>query len=385
MDMTFKDYMLACENYEHSRENLELMKESAEITVLNQYIENQLFAQENASLYENAALAECLTESVDEGNFEAICESAKNKSEGFIKKIYNGLAKIVKVFSSLLKKIGNIFDETTKHGQELIKTISQATFDEKSLKKLETICDKASTKSNGFVPFLVQPYAKNIRINTNCEDMELVNRVRAKLAAALSNTTVKADVSAFNNQTIGALPVEDIMDIKMGLILNPKNRKFKVAIKSLSASWLEAKTKGITIQVNTKAIDKSADQLSELQTQITDLVNKKFNTGLVNEGIDRVVAGLQSVNNKAENTDTNTNTDGKYEGAKKFVARVVDDLQESPDALNELYSLVNMTIGSSMRVYSGLNTYRKTVIAALYSDEENGVKGSFKFKMNDGK
>lgn len=370
MDMTFKDYMLACENYEHSRENLELMKESAEIEVLNQYIENQLFAQNNASLYENAALAECLTESVDNGNFEAICESAKNKSEGFIKKIYNGLAKIIKVFSSLLKKIGNVFDETTSRGQELVKAISQAEFDENQLKNFEKLCDDAATKSNGFVPFAVQPYAKKINFKTDCNDINLVNRVRAKLAAALSNTVVQADVSMYSKQTIGALSIEDIMDIKMGLVLNPKKTKIQTAVKSLLASWVEAKSKGITIRVNTKAIDNSADKLNDLQLQITDLINKYCDLNRSQHVVDEyqkmantgkeIVKNNEKLNSVIPSETMDTLMDVYADGAQKGLAMATD-------ILNKLYTLVNMTIGSSMRVYSGLNSYRKTVINYLYN------------------
>ena len=39
--MTFKDFIYKCENYEYSNEYYDIMKESAEISLMENYIANQ--------------------------------------------------------------------------------------------------------------------------------------------------------------------------------------------------------------------------------------------------------------------------------------------------------------------------------------------------------
>lgn len=372
---TFKDYITAYENYDYSHENYELIKECSELTVLEKYIDNQRFLLEHADITDNESFNGYLMESVSESNLEVLVEKANKTGEGILKKIYNGISKIIGVFAKLLKKIGNLFDTTTKDGQAVLAALKNKDISEKDLKEINDLLDTAIKKSNGFKPFDAQPFAGKVILKTDdgC-DAKLVATVRNKIAAALSNTYVVASVVGVTDGSIGAIPIEDLKDAAAGLALNPKANKTKLLINSLSSSFADAKIHGIKIAVNTNAIDKSAEQLLEIQNKLNSMISEKL-------------AGV----------NTATNIVNQVVGVAKDAARTSDDKEaintvssivDNADAtlctlMNTANSMINATVGASMRVYNGLNVYRRIIIEEL--GKYTGVKNSNENKDDESK
>ena len=106
MAKTFSDFAFECMNYSHSQEHYEIMKESAELNLMAQYIENQEFMAEHTAYAESCE--GFFTESAEEEQKEAVKESFGAKAKKLLKKIGNGfkqiLATIIKFFKGIAAK-----------------------------------------------------------------------------------------------------------------------------------------------------------------------------------------------------------------------------------------------------------------------------------------
>lgn len=112
--MTFAELHAESLVYPHSKDHYELVKECAEIDVMNAYIEAYEFQQNNHSLMESVqAIKEntYMLESTSEDEIHAIQEGVIEKA----KSVLSNLAKKVRtLLSSFLKMLSNVFDRMAK-------------------------------------------------------------------------------------------------------------------------------------------------------------------------------------------------------------------------------------------------------------------------------
>lgn len=76
MARTFRDLVLELENYKYSKEHYELMKESAELLLMDQFVENQRFMKENTVNFTEGYLIEATSEEQIQQITESINEKA---------------------------------------------------------------------------------------------------------------------------------------------------------------------------------------------------------------------------------------------------------------------------------------------------------------------
>lgn len=112
--MTFAEMNAEALVYPFSKDHYELVKECAEIDVMNAYIESYTFQQNNQSLMEGVQVIEENTfmfESTSEDEIKALQESVGEK----IKNAWGSIIKRVKgLFHGLFKMLANVFDRLAK-------------------------------------------------------------------------------------------------------------------------------------------------------------------------------------------------------------------------------------------------------------------------------
>ena len=115
MIKTYNDLILACESFSYSKEYYEMMKEAAEIDLMNIYVANQEYMAENAEAITESAnvLDDYFQEAVSGETIKNIAKTAATKTANLAKKIW---AKIKQV----LKAIGNFFKKFKLHSQQRI-------------------------------------------------------------------------------------------------------------------------------------------------------------------------------------------------------------------------------------------------------------------------
>ena len=113
MIKTYNDLILACESFGYSKEYYEMMKEAAEIDLMNIYVANQEYMAENSEAITESAnvLGDYFQEAVSGETIKNIAKTAATKTANLAKKIW---AKIKQV----LKAIGNFFKKFKLHTQQ---------------------------------------------------------------------------------------------------------------------------------------------------------------------------------------------------------------------------------------------------------------------------
>lgn len=395
---TFKDFMFECENYPHSKESFELMQECSELALMEKFIEDQEFYQENASIFtEGVEVSEgYFAEAADDATIQALMEKAEAKGTSIRYRIYKGLMKILGVFTRFFKKIGNKFDDLTTAGQNVLKSLAAVEMDEAKGKSLKSIIEGAKSKAGaGFTPKNKQPYASHVKVKGSVAALqETIDDIRLIdwIAAALSDQTVVADV-AFSEagKNIGALPVDVIKDSAMMVILGNKNNVL-AAVKSLTVGWGDAKLHGITIKVNTKSISKAADELSAIQQKLENKIGelKSEADAVINQvknGVGAAANLVDAIHDDAK-IKINAGTKEKVAGTIRKGLDPVNDFVQTHDfteGFNKAYGMINVTIGASMKVYNGLNNYRSAAISALstWVSNPNAVTAAKDGKKSD--
>lgn len=344
MAKTFKDFILECEMYPHSKENYDLVKECAELTLMEKYLEDQKFYQEHKEQLtaEGIAITESyFMESVDQNTIDALNDKFMEASNNIKYKIKTGMLKIIKTFANLFTKIGNKFDETTSAGQNVLKKLNSMKLTDEQVADIKKIVDSAKSKDSSNFPVAPnQPYLKHVKLQYVSAD-NTFSELSNDLAAALSDKTVVANVlttrdgTNMDTSTIGAVPVETIEDTCYAVLKGDKH-KVVGALQALTSTWLDVKKNGMKILVNTKQIDKNAQSLNNICSKIEQM-------GKENAQMAGAIVGAAE---KAVGRDRNVG------------AGVMNDINKS-------YQMITSCIGQSARIYTKLNAYRSSVITGL--------------------
>jgi hypothetical protein len=157
--MTVKEFLLEYENYDHSKEHYDLMKECAELSLLNQYISNQEFMAENAEqlFSEDSSFNESyFCEKVDADTLKQLKEKASNKAGKIWGVIVAGVKKIIRAvvnfIPKLLDKLKRFSEDQKKISEYLKKNkITKAQW-EKFTKSVDEFKEGYNTFSNFDVP-----------------------------------------------------------------------------------------------------------------------------------------------------------------------------------------------------------------------------------------
>lgn len=356
MAQTFKDFIMECELYEHSREKFELMKECSELALTEKYLNDQLFMAENAELINSRRdnLEEgFFQESVGDSTFEIITEKYFEKEKGIKGKILRGIEKIVKVFGNFLRKIANKFDDITSKGQSVRNRLAKAKLTDDHISNIQKLVDNTKSKEETNFPVMAnQPYLSKVKLGNYTASEDSVSKLTNDITAALSDTVVVADVTVnskgtgINKDMIGALPAETIKEaasrVSRGGLDELKGLKV-----TISSTWATVQKSGLKIKVNINEITKLVDELNQISTTISEIYRNET---------DKASALGTTTKDAAENM---TGKPVPFEGTEP--AKMAEDIT------SELTS----AIGQSMKLYASLNGYRASIINGLDSILEN--------------
>lgn len=119
MIKTYNDLIVACENFGYSKEYYEMMKEAAEIDLMNIYVANQEYMSENADYITECAdvLDGYFQEATGSENVANVKKNAVGKSNNLFKRIW---AKIKQIFRAII----NFFRRFTGHTEQHMSRIN---------------------------------------------------------------------------------------------------------------------------------------------------------------------------------------------------------------------------------------------------------------------
>lgn len=263
MAKTFSEFAYECINYGHSQENYDIMKESAELSLMNQYIENQQFNAENSAMLES--YEGFFTESTSENNIQILTESFAEKAKSLGKKIANGFKKlldtVIKFFKNIVAKLTN-----NENGvKDLFKCLENAKYSPELLNdlgnelKMAAASAKLSLREN-------QPFTKVSKFGT-------INAALIRYyAAALSWDKVALDR---NNR--GVVDADCLAKIMEKWVAAEKGYDYAAVEKLVQGAHAAALDKGVIVKACVADIQKVVDRLEACKVEFEEFYNKEFN------------------------------------------------------------------------------------------------------------
>lgn len=380
-EQTFGDFVAECKMYQFSEERFNIMKEMSEFKLMEQYIENQSYINENSDFIESVVLKDgYLSESADSLTLIELTESANKKGESIWKKLINGIVKIWKTFIRFLKRIMNVFDKLNRQAVKARLILKKLNIDDNVFAKLENIVKLAYSKSEPFIAYPNQPFLKRIKFNYTGNGSNDINKVKNDLAAALSTSYAYAKLfRTGKNDYFVPIPIDDI-NSSSKQYFKKKAANLKNAIDIIKNSIENSMNKGVEIDVNNNRLEKIIKNLQELSEKI----NKEFSAFWTNPQDEKPKTD-PSTRLNGNNMAQKALPPGKEDWEKSVITGVAKEIhKESYDLEDEYFNegveeydggnlelasryldMLTRCIGDIITLYTSYNKYRKFIIEGI--------------------
>lgn len=287
MAKTYGDLITECITFPYSSEYYAMQKECAQISLMADYLECQMFANIHAnSIMESRNIEPSYyVESYDDYEIQVLEEKFLDDVKDFGKKAWNAILGILKKFIDLLTKCVNLFDDETSRAQIAARELSRLKMDGQMTNELYQIVVDAvdsanitvTDKSHGGFPFK----GDGAVIKLRGVNMKEINPIFDMLSAGLCNTNVIVDASAYKdagNRSIGT--ISQVYPISAGDIariikmLKSKNDKSVKALEALQTAMNNSLKNGFKISCHPYSLKKTADKLREALSYAESLVTE---------------------------------------------------------------------------------------------------------------
>ena len=252
---TLRDFLNECKSYQYSSEYYNLMKESAEIVLMEHFVENQNFVKANNDTFTEGYLME----SVSDEQIQQITESIKEKSAKLGATIKNSIAKIVNGFKAFIATLIKRRDNY-KVSDGLVKKATTYKYNAEFINSLANILVVNDKFSNPIVEAEV-----NVPENgfATVDGYELSEDSVKKIVYALKMLQNKVIVKGVEN----ALALETILaDIRPLMNILKKGEEVNDAVIEETKQKVEkelktAQGKGIVVDFSLKNLDEMYKEL----------------------------------------------------------------------------------------------------------------------------
>jgi len=293
---SIRDFLVEAEFFEYSQQNYDLQRDIMSFILTEKYIEN---CKKAAELQEAGVT---LTESYFiEALADDVAQGAANLANGALNttmgkkamqayndqqpKLLGKILEIIKVICRNILGFLNKFDEVAANvnaaSSSLIGRLQQATFNQADVDKLYTILKNGKDVDYKSIITSSQPFESslNLKFDTDVQKDEKLKTVLWLLSLVMSNTEV-----VLTKDWLSALRGKDIPDAVSQERLIPAIEDF-ITAKSTSQiaavrSHLEtssiAKSKKITVKVDSETLKSNGAKIKELQPKVEAINAKEF-------------------------------------------------------------------------------------------------------------
>ena len=301
MAKTYGEFILECQNFEHSKEHYELTKECYELSLMNQYIESQQFMAENmADIREEYQEFDesFFVESVSNDNLEAMMEAADKKSKNIFQKIWKGIKELFKKIRGFFVKLLNKIKGKKDNSEKLKKIkpvvlavaiagvagVSAAAIKKYKIPKgeydgiISDLIDNAEKdilKANGFALANVQPITKGDIQNTlkslitNKTTRKVVNII-SSIHESCELTVVPLSGQRVMDPNEFHMMIKDFTELATSANTNKSATEFISRMKK----GLDKGNKGVTVVINDQWINDYISELDKLNDVIAEFEGK---------------------------------------------------------------------------------------------------------------
>ena len=350
MAQTYKDLVVECSMYPHSNEAYDLFKECSELSVMERFLENQEFMQEQQEKItkENITLTESFfAESVDDATVQSIMEAKEAKKVSIITKIRNGFRKLWRNVINFFSKCAASLTDVGKQSNKVLESLRGIELTREDIETINKIQgdiwnDKADGQDNT-VPYhgKYQPFRDQLKLKYAADapkgnDLGLFEFY---MCVVLSNELVKLNGSSGGSTDVCAIPIEDLIKVCQKMVKGKKKYHMDNVKDLILGASKNVQHSGLMIQANYDKIQKFVDKLKALEPEIEKMLQP------------------------AEAAESETPN--------------AEDIAK----MNEAYTTIVGCVGATISVYSRYLSYRKRMLNAL----EGYIKTKIGSGAKDGK
>ena len=270
--MTALDYIIECKLFQYSKENYNLIKECRELELMSLYLKSQGFITQDLPLFaESYSFLESgfFSETAGDTHLASIRANFKEKLKYFIERTRS---KIVKLFERLIvfskARLKNT-TSTNDAAREIITKLKAARLTRNQEAAIQEIIESA-IKHSGTSISAEQPEGFH-----KLPDEVLIavsdRETRNKLAAALVNTQICADMSA--NKFKFALNERQLSMFFDEIVVVQPDDKTETVSKLLERFVAQNMDEGIRISNEPKAIERLLVSLEKSKQQLVDQIS----------------------------------------------------------------------------------------------------------------
>ena len=391
--MTFKDFIYKCENYEYSNEYYDIMKESSEALLIENYLDNQRFISLNP--ISESVSEGYFVESVNDDTIKGIMESSEEKKKNIFRRIWEKIINALKIVVNFFKNL--IHKNTNKQKSEGLKSkLSTGVnnsdvliFTEEEINDIFTklgIDGNTIDYKNSFIKSYFNEAIKNnesnmikiIGVNNSAQINDIINKIKFPDNISESKLSVFKDmiILSLNNEagvnfkiTSECLSQNNgeycfINEIELGKNIN----KFNTIISSYNKDSISIDT--ILTEFNN--IKNEIINSKSLTSQDIAISNSISHLNLMIISINNTIKSLESIIDQVNSIYSREldNTLMKYDPKspnKKQASKRYNDLKANLNGLNEILLMLNKASGNTVKIYSEFLSFVSSIIDIFYN------------------
>ena len=195
--MTTKAYITGCELFQYSKENFSFIKECHELELISQYLKNQSFLRQNPALITESATyleADFFCEMFTESEIASLKAKFQEKLKGMTEKSGRKMAEILEGLITIIKALLKKNADINKAAEEIIGTLSATKLSGETKAVIQKIVEDAVEASGAAIS---EEQSEGFhKLPENALLLISDDSLRNKLAAALVNSLIHADISS---------------------------------------------------------------------------------------------------------------------------------------------------------------------------------------------
>ena len=287
---TFADFIYECENYEHSAEYSDILKESSELALMERYLDNQEFMA--CHPISESVSEGYFAEAADEDKIQQIMEAAEAKKNSIWTKAKNAVIRAWKVVVNFFKKLFRVYDKMTADSKEVAKKIlsNEITLEKSDIDRIfssdvlgdvEINSDAYNVTYGNYKLYCtvskdktvsIPKIMNNIKMGDSISSKEqLSRRLQLLLSIGILNNDIRVECTDANDKSVELLSIYKVLKT-----FSPDSRDIAAAKKMFDKCIDVRNKKGIKISYSEKLVK----TVEELESFITNGYDSVYNSDL---------------------------------------------------------------------------------------------------------
>lgn len=283
MVKTFNDLIVAYESFQFSEDFYDMMKEAAELDLMDKFLDNQEFMATESYTLASAVTDDYFQEAVNGETIKNVAHNAKEKTANLMKRFCTRAREICAKIIKFFKTVANRIRKFAARKAALVKFAANLNYST----IFGMLMGEGATKAKTFINML-----KDSQMSTKPHPFEDTSEFNQDHTDAISKLIRSKYVRMYNfDEAIrGIMNPDEIADLIELIAKNPGKARAKIA----KITDPNTKYNSIRVIIDPEEIDRQCDKLDGIMSDISEMVSDEGvadgNTGNLTPNSDKIAA-----------------------------------------------------------------------------------------------